>query len=380
MAEKRDYYEILGLKKGASIEEAKKAYKSLAKKYHPDLNKEEGAEDRFKEILEAYQVLSDPQKKQNYDQFGHAAQGFQGFQGFRGFNARDFDFDFGDIFGGFGFGSGINDIFREAFGGRSTSGPAKGANLRADISLSFEETAFGTEKSISISRVEACKKCRGKGGFEEETCSQCHGSGVLRQTKKTPFGMFSTQRPCPKCAGLGKTWKKACNECNGKGRVRAVRKVKVKIPAGIDAGDHLRLEGQGNAGINGGSAGDLFVVIVFVEPHEVFKRDGSDIFCEVPISFAEAALGTKIDVPTLKGKASLKVPPGTQTGTLFRLKGKGIKDLREESFGDQYVKVIVQTPEKLGKKQKQVFEELAKEEKLKKKRKSFFESVKKKFS
>jgi molecular chaperone DnaJ len=380
MAEKRDYYEVLGLKKGASLEEVKQAYKKLAKKYHPDLNRDQDAEERFKEILEAYQVLGDPQKKANYDRFGHAAEGFQGFQGFRGFGARDFDFDFGDIFGNFGFGSGINDLFREAFGGHSTSGPARGANLRVDLTLSFEEAAFGAEKSVSVSRVEDCKKCRGKGGSGEEECSQCKGSGVLSQTRKTPFGVFSAQGPCPKCSGSGKTWKKTCSECNGKGRVRAERKIRVKVPAGIDAGSHLRLKGEGNAGINGGPPGDLFVVIVFVEPDEVFKRDGADIFAEVPISFAEAALGTKMEVPTLKGGATLKIPAGTQTGTLFRLREKGIKKLREEGFGDEYIKVIVQTPEKLGKKQKQLFEELAKEESLQKKRKSFFGRIRKKFS
>lgn len=377
--EKRDYYDVLGLKKGASVEDVKAAYKKLAKKYHPDLNREEGAEEKFKEILEAYQVLSDPQKKANYDQFGHAAEGFQGFQGFRGFGGRGFDFDFGDIFSGFGGGEfGFGEIFRQAFGGGRKAGPSRGANLRRDISLSFEEAVFGTEKTVEITRMEECSECKGKGGHGEEECSQCQGSGVVRQTRRTAFGMFSTQSTCPKCRGEGKTFKKECKKCGGRGRVKATRKIKVKVPAGISSGNHLRLHGQGSAGLRGGPAGDLFVV-VFVEPNEVFKRDGADLFAEIPVSFAEAALGTSLDVPTLKGKATIKLPAGTQTGTIFRLKGKGVKRLNESGFGDEYVKVIVQTPEKLGKREKKLFEELAKEEGLARKRKGFFEKVKKKF-
>lgn len=380
MPEKNDYYDVLGLKHGASVDEVKAAYKRLAKKYHPDLNKDSGAEEKFKEILEAYQVLSDSQKKANYDQFGHAAEGFQGFQGFRGFGARDFDFDFGDIFGGTGgFGEfDFGDIFRQAFGDRATAGPANGANLRIDLSLSFEEAAFGTEKTVVVSRIEECKKCRGKGGSGEERCSQCGGSGILRQARRTAFGMFSTQSTCPKCRGEGRTVKNVCKQCHGKGREKARKEIKVKIPAGIDSGNHLRLHGQGNAGIRGGSAGDLFVV-VFVEPHDVFKRDGSDIFAEIPISFAESALGTNLDVPTLKGEATIKIPDATQTGTIFRLRGKGIKRLNEAGSGDEYVKVIVQTPKKVGKRQRELLEQLAKEEGIERERKGFFQRVKKKF-
>ncbi len=380
MPEKRDYYDVLGLKKGASVEEVKAAYKRLAKKYHPDLNKDSGAEEKFKEILEAYQVLSDSQKKANYDQFGHAFEGFQGFQGFRGFGARGFDFDFGDIFGTGGFGGmgGIDDLFRQAFGGRATAGPANGANLRIDLSLSFEEAAFGTEKTVAVSRIEECKKCRGKGGSGEEKCAQCGGSGILRQARRTAFGMFSTQSTCPKCRGEGRTVKNVCKQCHGKGREKVRKEIQVKIPAGIDSGNHMRLHGQGNAGIRGGHAGDLFVV-VFVEPHDVFKRDGSDIFAEMPISFAESALGTNLDVPTLKGEATIKIPAATQTGTIFRLKGKGIKRLNEAGFGDEYVKAIVQTPKKMGKRQRELLEQLAKEEGIDRERKGFFQRVKKKF-
>jgi len=379
MPEKRDYYEVLGLKKGASIDEVKASYKKLAKKYHPDLNKEPGSEEKFKEILEAYQVLSDSQKKSNYDQFGHAAEGFQGFQGFRGFEGRDFDFDFGDIFGAFGGQDqfGFGDVFRQAFG-RGRARPTKGANLRIDLNLSFEEAVFGTEKTVAITRIEECNACKGKGGSGEEDCTECNATGFVRHTRRTAFGLFSTQTSCPKCHGEGKVLKKVCNKCGGKGRVKARKEIKIKVPAGINSGNHLRLHGQGNAGIRGGPAGDLFVV-VFVEPHEVFKRDGADLFAEVPISFAEAALGTKLDVPTLRGEAVIRVPEGTQTGTIFRLKGKGIKRLNETGFGDEYIKAIVQTPKKMGKKEKKLFEELAKEEEVARKRKGFFEKVKRKF-
>ncbi len=377
MPEKRDYYDVLGLKKGASVEEVKAAYKKLAKKFHPDLNKEAGSEERFKEILEAYQVLSDPQKKENYDQFGHAFEGFQGFRGFRGFNARDFDFDFSDIFEGFGGFGGMGEMFREAFGG-TRSGPRKGANLRIDLPLSFEEAAFGTSKTVSLTRVEECGKCGGKGGFEEQECEQCKGSGVLRQTRRTAFGMFSSQTTCPRCQGSGRSFKRECGKCGGRGRIKVRREIKVKVPAGTGNGNHLRLKGEGNAGTDGGEPGDLFVV-VFVESHEVFKRDKADLFAEVPISFAEAALGTRLDVPTLKGEAVVNVPAGTQTGMIFRLKGKGIKKLNEAGYGDEYIKVIVQTPKKMGKKQKKLLEELAKEEKLSNERKGFFDKVKRKF-
>ncbi|MBN2067683.1 MAG: molecular chaperone DnaJ [Candidatus Diapherotrites archaeon] len=380
MSEKRDYYDVLGLKKGASTDEVKSAYKELAKKYHPDLNREAGAEEKFKELLEAYQVLSDPEKKANYDQYGHAAEGFQGFQGFRGAGARGFDFDFGDIFenmGGFG-EFGFGDIFREAFGGRGTrAAPSAGSNLRIDLNISFEEAAFGTEKTVHVERVETCDACKGKGGSGEETCSQCKGHGVITQSRRTMFGIFSTQSTCGKCGGTGKVWKNICKACNGKGRVKVKKEIKVKIPAGIDSGNHLRLHGQGNGGSRGGRAGDLFVMI-FVEPHEIFKRDGSDIYAEVPISFAEAALGTKLDVPTLKGEATINVPSGTQTGTIFRLRGKGIKEVEGSGFGDEYVKVIVETPKKMSARERALFESLASEEKMGKERNGFFGRLKKK--
>ena len=382
MPTKRDYYDILGLKKGASVSEVKTAYKKLAKKYHPDLNKDSGAEEKFKETLEAYQTLSDSKKKANYDQFGHAAEGFQGFQGFRGGGeTRDFDFDFGNIFGGGESFGGMEDILR-AFGGsgpgRGAARPARGANLRIDLSISFEEAVFGTEKTVELTRIENCKECKGKGGFGEETCGQCNGAGIIREQRKTMFGTFVTQGTCPRCGGKGRTIKTVCKKCEGKGRTKTKREIKIKIPAGIDTGNHLNLRGEGNAGINGGPAGDLFAVI-FVETDKIFKRDGPDIYAEMPISFSEAALGTNLDVPTLREKATIKIPNGTQTGTIFRLKSKGIKNLGETGHGDEYVKIIVQTPSKMNKKQKELFEQLAKEDDVKNQRKGFFGRIKKKF-
>ncbi len=372
MTKTQDYYKILGLRKEASLDEVKSAYKKLAKKYHPDLNKEQGSEEKFKEVLEAYQILSDPQKKSNYDQFGHASEGFSGFQGFEGQQ----DFDFSDIFGGFGgfseFGS-MADTLRQAFSSRNRTRNTslRGTDLAVDLSLSFEEAAFGVEKNISVTRIEECSACKGKGGKGEETCVKCNGSGVLTENRRTPFGIFRTQTTCPKCGGNGKTIKNICKKCSGAGRLKAKKNIKIKIPAGIDSGNHLRMEGEGNAGSNGGQSGDLFIVI-FVEPHKLFKRDGADIFTEVPISFAESALGTKLEVPILKGEATVKIPAGTQTDTIFRLSEKGIKKISEKGYGDEYVKVIIQTPKKLNKKQKKLFKELEKEEKLAKKRKNFF--------
>ncbi len=372
MPTKRDYYEILGLSKGASIDEVKRAYKKLAKKYHPDISKEDNAEDKFKEVLEAYQGLSDPQKKANYDRFGHAAEGFQGFQGFRGANARDFEFDMNDLFNNLG---SFGDMFRGAFG---QGGPRTGASIRHDLNISFEEAAFGTEKEITIPRIEKCGKCDGFGGEGSKRCTRCNGARVIRREQRTPFGTFVTQTQCPECKGKGTVVEKVCKKCSGKGIDRVKKKINVKIPAGIDSGNHLRLAKMGNAGKDGGGYGDLYVV-VFVDEHEVFKRDGADIYAEIPISFSEAVLGTKIDVPTLRGEGTIKIPGGTQTGTIFRLKDKGIKDLSTGRTGDEYVKVIVQVPKKVSKKERDLIEGLAEEDSLKKERKGFFERIAKKF-
>ena len=361
MAEKRDYYDVLGVNKNASAAELKEAYKRLAKKFHPDVSKEPHAEEKFKEANEAYSVLSDAEKKANYDRFGFAGPGGAGFDGagFGGFQGADFDFDslFGNL-GGFGFG----DLFGEAFGGgrRRPRGPVQGDPIKVEVSLSFEEAAFGATKEIEVERHEACEACGGSGskGGERTACGKCRGSGMVQHVQRTAFGLFSTTSPCHACQGKGSVARDVCLKCRGHGKVNAVRKIQVKVPPGVWTGNHLRLTSEGNAGERGGRPGDLFVVL-FVEPHDVFRRDGADVYCKVPLGFAEAALGAEIEVPTLEGRARLKVPPGTQTGTVFRLKGKGVKELDSNRFGDEYVKVFVKVPEKLGKEERELLERLA---------------------
>ena len=373
MASKRDYYETLGLSKGASEADIKRAYKKLAKQYHPDVSQDANAEDKFKEVQEAYSVLRDSQKRSNYDQFGHSFEGFQGQGG------ADFNFD--DIFSSFGgMGGGFSDLFRDAFGGGRRGGPESGSNLRVDVAISFEDAAFGIEKEITVERVGECNTCTGTGSEDgkEKTCPTCTGSGRVAKTQRTPFGVFSMQSVCHQCKGAGKIIEKPCKQCNGQGIQRQQKKLQVKIPAGINTGNHLRLRGEGNAGTKGGTAGDLFVV-VFVEPHDIFKRDDVDVFCEIPISFSEAALGTTVEAPTLYGQADLKIKAGTQTGTLFRLKEKGIKRLNGRGIGDEYVKVIVETPKGLNKKQKALFEEMKGQETVQKERKGLFDKILKKF-
>ena len=377
---KRDYYDILGLKHGASVDEVKGAYRNLAKKYHPDVSKEHNAEEKFKEILEAYKVLSDPQKKEAYDKYGHAAEGFEGFGGFQYGPFSNVEFDFGDLFSEFGsagFGGGFADLFKE-FGmggaGRRTERAEKGSSIRHDIEISFEEAAFGATKEIEIERFEKCQDCKGSGSKEGSgriNCHVCKGSGMEQHTKRTPFGYFATQTTCRKCQGRGLVVENPCKKCDGKGVAKMRRKIEFKIPEGIAAGSNLRLKGEGNAGLYGAASGDLFVV-VFVKPHKIFKRNNGDIYCEIPLSFAEAALGTEIEVPTLKGKAKLNIPEATQYGTVFKMKGLGIKSLQHEKKGDQFVKVYLKTPEKLTKEQKKLFEELRKLEEIPKKRDSLF--------
>ncbi len=362
-----DYYSVLGLKKGASIDEIKKAYKQLAKKYHPDINKDPDAEKKFKEIAEAYAVLSDPEKKQNYDNYGDAFQNFEGYRQ-RGFG-QDFgmDIDFEDIFNSFGF-SGFGDIFGSRRTGRKKD---VGTNIKLTLSLTFEEAAFGTEKEVTYDRIEKCSSCKGTGaeGGKEKTCPDCNGSGRIIRQQRTPFGIFQTQTICSSCRGKGKTAEKKCSECRGNGFITIEKTVKVKIPEGINNGNNLKISGKGHEGKDG--TGDLYIII-FVEPHDIFKRDDIDVYAEIPISFTEAALGAKVEVPTLRGKAELKIPSGTQTGTIFRMKGKGIKRMHATNFGDEYVKVIVETPKKITKKQKELLEQLEKEEKMAKKRKNIF--------
>ncbi len=371
-----DYYNVLGLQKGASVDDVKKAYKKLAKQYHPDVSSHPEAEKKFKEIVEAYQVLSDPEKKQNYDNYGDAYKNFQGYsQGFGQGQGFGMDFDFEDIFNQFGF-SGFGDIF----GGGKTNRNRKdyGQNIKVNMTISFEEAAFGIEKELSYEKIDKCGSCNGTGAEDgkQKTCDACNGSGREIRQQRTPFGIFQSQSTCRKCGGVGKISEKECRKCGGNGFETKNHKIKIKIPAGINTGNHLRMQNKGHAGKDG--TGDLYVV-VFVETHEIFKRDEEDIYAEIPISFAEAALGTTAEVPTLKGKADLKIPAGTQTGTIFRLKGKGIKSLNSTNYGDEYIKVIVETPKKVSKKQKELLEKLEKEEKMSKKRKSFFEKILGKF-
>ncbi|MBU5213471.1 MULTISPECIES: molecular chaperone DnaJ [Heyndrickxia] len=348
---KRDYYEVLGLEKNASKEEIKKAYRKLSKKYHPDINKEAGADEKFKEVKEAYEVLSDDQKRDQYDRFGHTDPN----QGFGGFGNGDF--------GGFG---GFEDIFSTFFGGgssrrRDPNAPRQGADLQYTMSLEFEEAVFGKETVIEIPREENCDTCHGTGakpGTKPETCSHCHGSGQLNTEQNTPFGKIVNRRVCNYCNGTGKMIKDKCKTCGGTGKVKKRRKINVKIPAGVDDGQQLRVSGQGEPGINGGPAGDLYVVF-HVKEHEFFERDGDDIYCEVPLTFSQAALGDEIEVPTLHGKVKLKVPSGTQTGTKFRLRGKGVPNVRGYGVGDQHIHVKVVTPTKLTEKQKQLLREFS---------------------
>ena len=342
MAEKRDFYEVLGVKKGASEDELKKAYRKLAKENHPDLHPgDKECEARFKEINEAYEVLSDPDKRAKYDQFGHAAfdpsQGFGGGGGFGGFEGFG---GFGDIFsdifgGGFGFGGG---------GGRNPNAPRKGDNLRATVNIKFEEAAFGVKKDVFVSKIEQCPDCK--------------GTGTVMSTKRTPFGMVQSSEQCPKCKGRGKIIHSPCKTCRGMGSVRRQHKVSVSIPAGIDDGQTISLKGQGNAGLNGGPAGDLLITVL-VQPHARFERDGASILLDQEISFAQAALGAEVEVPTLDGKVKLNIPEGTQSGTTFRLKGKGVPFLRNGGRGDQFVTVNVSVPRGMTSTQKDALRQYA---------------------
>ncbi|MFZ5590696.1 MAG: molecular chaperone DnaJ [Bacillota bacterium] len=351
---KRDYYEVLGVSRQASAEEIKKAYRKLARQYHPDANpNDKDAEAKFKEIAEAYEVLSDPEKRARYDRFGHAGfdgQGFggQGFGGFEGFGA-----DFG----------GLGDIFDMFFGGgtRRRRGPEKGADLRVDLELTLEEAAFGVERDIKVPREEECTTCGGSGaapGTKAQVCPACNGSGQIQYAQSTPFGRIVQTRTCDRCRGAGRVLEKPCPTCHGAGRVRRTRSIHVKVPPGVDSGTRLRVAGEGEPGLRGGPRGDLYVFI-HVRPHKVFVRDGNDVICEVKISFAQAALGDEIEVPTLEGTAKMKVPEGTQSGTVFRLKGKGIPDVHGYGRGDQHVRVQVVTPTKLSEKQKELLREFA---------------------
>ena len=348
---KRDYYEVLGIQKGASEDEIKKAYKKLARKYHPDMNPgDKEAEEKFKEVNEANEVLSDPTKKARYDQFGFAGvdPNYGAGGGGWGDGAAGFDFgDLGDIFGSF-FGGG--------FGGaqQRRNGPQRGESIRMSVSVSFTEAAFGCEKDVALERSEQCPSCHGNGcaeGTTPEICPECRGSGTVQVRRQTPMGVFATTATCTKCGGSGKIIHQPCAECHGNGRVHKRRTVKVSIPAGIDNGQTISLRGQGHAGKNGGPNGDLLITVM-VKPHDLFRRDGTSVFCEAPITFTQAVLGAELEIPTIDGKVKYTIPEGTQTGTVFRLRGKGIPVLNGRGRGDQYVTVTIETPRNLNKEQK----------------------------
>lgn len=373
---KRDFYEVLGVEKSASDADIKKAYRKLAKQYHPDVNQEDKtAEAKFKEVNEAYEILSDPQKKTRYDQYGHAGVDPNGFAGAGG-GFGDFDFGgIGDIFESFFGGSG--------FGGRSTrskNGPQKGADLKYSMDLSFEEAAFGIERDININRMEPCITCGGSGskpGTSPTTCAHCGGTGQVQVKQSTPFGQFVNVKTCDVCRGEGKVITNPCTNCNGKGKIKKNVKIKLSVPAGIDDGQTISLRGEGEPGTKGGPAGDLYVT-VRVRQHALFKRQGNDVICDMPITFVQAALGAELEVPTLDGKVRYTIPEGTQTGSVFRLKNKGIPFLRGNGRGDQYIKVDIDVPKKLNEKQKALLKEFAdmSGDDIHEQRKGFFNKMK----
>ncbi len=382
MSEKRDYYEVLGLDKGAEEQEIKRAYRKMAKKYHPDLNQGDAeAEKKFKEVSEAYEVLSDPEKKSIYDRFGHdGLSGQAGGSGFGGFGGGGYSGGFGgfeDIFG---------DIFGDMFGGGASGrrrGPVRGADIQVNVNLTFEEAAFGVEKEIRVNRDEGCTVCDGSGakpGTEKKTCPTCHGTGEVQQVHRTPFGQMVRSGVCPTCHGSGEIIDDPCTKCHGSGKETKAKTFTVDIPAGVYTGAYIPLRGEGELGDKGGPRGDLLVHIN-VQPHSIFERDGDDIRCEVPISFVEAALGGDIDVPTLNGTMKYNIPEGTQTGTVFRFKGKGIKNVRTGRPGNQYVKVKVVVPKKMTDSQKNKLKEFADSmgEDIKAEKKGFFDKIKEKF-
>lgn len=368
---KRDYYEVLGISKGASADEVKKAYRNLALKYHPDrvsADKKKEAEERFKEISEAYEVLMDPKKRPTYDQYGHAgvdssfkSGGFDFNQDFHHFeDLKDIfgEFDISELLRGFGFGGGdIFGGFGES-GGRRRGGSRRGSDLEYQIEISFEDAAFGGEKTIAIPRYEACDECKGTGakpGTKAQTCPVCGGRGKVSQSS----GFFNVITACQNCEGEGTIIRTPCPSCGGRGRIKTKRNIKVKIPAGVDNGSRLRIHGEGEAGAKGGPRGDLYIAI-YVRPHEIFERHDADIYCEVPINFATAALGGEVEVPTLEGKIMMKIPAGTQSEKVFRLRNKGIAHLHDYGRGDQLVKVRVDVPTNLTAEQKRTLKEFAK--------------------
>ena len=378
---KKDYYEILGVPRNATQDEIKQAYRRLVRQYHPDLNKDPSAHEKFKEINEAYQMLSDPQKRAQYDQFGSVGD-FAEYGDFQeGWRLGDFDFGnfgrtFEDIFENF-FG---DSIFGDLFGRRERQrSPKKGADLRYDINITLEESAFGGKKEIFVTRLETCPVCKGERaepGSNPITCDMCNGTGQVRTTRQTPFGQFVQITTCPKCHGEGKIITNPCHECHGTGKIRKKRKIEFKIPAGVDEGYVIRLAGEGEPGENGGPNGDLYIYI-HVEPHKIFKRDGEDIWMDFPIDFITAILGGEIEIPTLEGKEKIKIKPGTQSNEIITLKGKGIPNLNNPGKrGDQKIRVYITVPTNLSQKEKELILELAKIRGVKiEENKNFFEQI-----
>lgn len=372
MAQKRDYYEVLGVSKNATESEIKKAYRKLAMKFHPDVNKDPGAEDKFKEINEAYEVLSDQQKRQTYDQFGHAGMDgmFGGQGGYQGFS--DFS-DLNDIFGSF-FGGGFG-----GFGGgsrRSANQPRQGNDRIMQMRIDFMDAIFGKTETISLDVDEQCDHCHGSGAespSDVTTCPTCGGSGVVMSQQRSPFGVIQQQTVCPDCHGSGKKVTKECHKCNGKGYEHRHVKLDIKVPAGIQSGQQIRIPGKGERGSNGGPNGDLYIEVM-VKPHKTFQRQGDDIYIQVPVSAVDVTIGTSVEVPTVYGDVELKIPEGTQPNTKFRLKGKGVKNARGRQ-GDQFVEVIVEIPKKVSKKERELYEKIRGNQK-----ESPFERFKKAFS
>lgn len=360
MADKRDYYEVLGVDKNADKKTIKKAYRKLAMKYHPDVNHDEGAEEKFKELSEAYGVLSDDEKRQRYDQFGHA--------GMDGFSQEDIfnNINFEDIFSGFGFGGGsqsgfgsIFDLF--GFGGGSSNQSGRGRDIGQTVELTLEEVATGISKDMEVRHKKKCPKCKGsraEPGSSVNTCSACNGSGQVKNVQNTPLGQFATVSPCPQCDGEGQIIEKPCSECHGSGLKTTTNKISINIPAGVETGTKLRVSGEGDDGIKGAPAGDLYVTIKVLK-HDLFKREGQDLYYDLPISYVQACLGDTVDIPTINGEVSLNIPAGTQSGSTFKLRGEGIKHINWSGKGNLYVKAHVVVPKKLSSKQKEILKEFA---------------------
>ncbi|MDE6501930.1 MAG: molecular chaperone DnaJ [Ruminococcus sp.] len=384
MADKRDYYEVLGIQKGASDDEIKKAYKKKAREFHPDLHPDDPTcEDKMKEVNEAYEVLSNPDKKQRYDQFGHAGvdPSYNGGGGMGGFTSGmsgfgDMSDIFENIFGGFGFGGGSSSR-------SNANSPRRGSDIQESVSINFMEACKGIKKEIKVNRMNTCDICRGTGADSSstsETCPDCQGRGTVRVTQNSMFGNLTSTRTCSRCSGKGKIIKNPCQKCRGIGRIKVQKTVSVDIPAGIDDRQTIRLSGQGDCGVNGGPNGDL-LINVSVKSHDIFKRDGFDIHCDIPVTYMEAVLGAEITVPTIDGDVKYNISEGTQTGTVFRLKGKGVQKLQRSDRGNQYVTIYVEVPKNLTKKQKDLLREFeaSLSEKNYTKRQSFFDKLKKKF-